>query len=146
MFSLRLWRSDPDTLFVDAFSANWSNFFFYAFPPFSLIGKCLEKIQANNAEGILVVPFWTCQSWYPKLLRLLVAQALIITQGNTSNNPRVPETSPTEEKVESVSMSIMRRQYKNRGFPERATNTVLYISGNGFSSVIKGKQILFALL
>ena len=81
MVSLRLCRPDPDAPFVDAFSANWSNFFFYAFPPFRLIGKCLEKIQANNAEGILVVPFWTCQSWYPKLLRLPVAQPLIITVG-----------------------------------------------------------------
>ena len=47
------------------------------------------------------------------------------TQGNTSNTPRVPETSPTEEKVESVSMSFMRSLYKNRGFSERATNIVL---------------------
>ena len=112
------WRPDPDALFVYAFSANWSNFFFYAFPPFSLIGKCLEKIQANKAEGILVVPLWTYQSWYPKLLRLLVAPPLMITH-------RVPETSPSEEKVESVSMSFMRRLYKNRGFSERATNIVL---------------------
>lgn len=47
------------------------------------------------------------------------------TQGNTPNTTRVPETSPTEEKVESVSMSFMRRLYKNRGFSERATNIVL---------------------
>ena len=47
------------------------------------------------------------------------------TQGNTSNTPRVPETSPTEEKVESVSMSFMRSLYKNRAFSERATNIVL---------------------
>jgi len=59
------------------------NFFFYAFPPFSLIGKCLEKIQANKAEGILVVPCWTYQSWYPKLLRLLVAPPLMITHRET---------------------------------------------------------------
>ena len=47
------------------------------------------------------------------------------TQGNTSNTPRVPQTSPTEEKVESVSMSFMWRLYKNKGFSERATNIVL---------------------
>ncbi|XP_068703949.1 uncharacterized protein [Montipora foliosa] len=63
------WRPDPDAMFVDAFSANWKNLFFYAFPPFSLIGKSLKKIQANRAEGILVVPCWTCQSWYPKRAR-----------------------------------------------------------------------------
>lgn len=45
-------------MFVDAFSANWNNFFFYVFPPFSLVGRCLERIQVNKAEGILVVPLW----------------------------------------------------------------------------------------
>ena len=38
------------------------------------------------------------------------------TQGNTSNTPKVPETLPTEEKVESVSMSFMRRLQKQRFF------------------------------
>ena len=30
------WRSDPQALFVNAFTMSWSNEFFYAFPPFSL--------------------------------------------------------------------------------------------------------------
>ena len=38
------------------------------------------------------------------------------TQGNTSNTPRVPETSPTGEKVEPVSMLFMRRLQKQRFF------------------------------
>ena len=50
------WQPDHDATFVDAFSANW-NFFFYAFPPFSFIGRCLKKIQTNRAEGILVVHY-----------------------------------------------------------------------------------------
>ena len=72
------WRPDPEALFVDAFSVNWNNLFFYAFPPFSLIGRCLEKIHANQAEGILIVPQWMSQSWYPKLLRLLVEVPIVI--------------------------------------------------------------------
>jgi len=39
------WRPDPAALFIDAFSVNWANYYFYAFPPLSLIGKCLEKIK-----------------------------------------------------------------------------------------------------
>ena len=72
------WRPDPEALFVDAFSVNWNNLFFYAFPPFSLIGRCLEKLHANQAEGILIVPRWMSQSWYPKLLRLLVEASIVI--------------------------------------------------------------------
>ena len=68
------WQPDHDATFVDAFSANWKIFFFYAFPPFSL-----EKIQTNRAEGILVVRYLTSQSWYSKLLQMLVNHPLLIS-------------------------------------------------------------------
>lgn len=56
------WRPDPDATFFDAFSTNWQNFYLLCIPSFSLIGRCLEKIQTNRAEGILVVPYWTSKS------------------------------------------------------------------------------------
>ena len=34
------WRPDPEALFIDAFSVDWSKFYFYAFAPFILIGRC----------------------------------------------------------------------------------------------------------
>lgn len=37
---------------------------FYAFPPFPLISKCLQKIIAEHACGIFVVPKWPTQPWY----------------------------------------------------------------------------------
>ena len=74
------WWPDPDdATFVDAFSANWKKVFSYAVSPSSLIGRSLEKIQTNRAERILVILFWTSQSWYPKLLRLLVDHPLLIS-------------------------------------------------------------------
>lgn len=59
------WKRDPSAFNVDAFTVNWSRYFFYAFPPFSLILKCLRKIINDRATGIMVVPFWTSQPWYP---------------------------------------------------------------------------------
>ena len=35
------WRPDPNVEFVDAFSVNWENLYFYAFPPFSFIRRLL---------------------------------------------------------------------------------------------------------
>ena len=35
------WKRDPDALWMDAFSRSWTNTYFYAFPPFSLIMRCL---------------------------------------------------------------------------------------------------------
>lgn len=65
------WRPDPNAAFVDAFSRTWENEYFYAFPPFSLIPKCLDKIDAEQSEGVLVVPAWATQTWYTRLLQML---------------------------------------------------------------------------
>ncbi|CAB0040751.1 unnamed protein product, partial [Trichogramma brassicae] len=36
----------------------WSNWFWYAFPPFALIAKALRKIKEEQCTGIMVVPAW----------------------------------------------------------------------------------------
>ena len=38
------WRSDPFALATDAFQIFWLNLKGYAFPPFSLVGRCLQKL------------------------------------------------------------------------------------------------------
>ena len=50
------WKPDPEAVFIDAFSKSWSNTYFYAFPPFRLIGRCLQKVLQDEAECIIVVP------------------------------------------------------------------------------------------
>ncbi len=72
-------RPDPEALFIDAFSISWSNVKFYCFPPFSCILKTIQKIKRDHAEGIVVVPDWSTQSWYP-LLQSLLAQKPISLQ------------------------------------------------------------------
>lgn len=71
------WGPDPDCRCVDAFTITWDKFFFYAFPPFILIDKVLQKIQNERATGILIVPDWPTQSWYPLFLKLLVEEPII---------------------------------------------------------------------
>ena len=64
------WKQDPEASAVDAFTVNWNQYLFYAFPPFSLILKVLQKIKFENARGILVVPYWPAQAWFPIYLSL----------------------------------------------------------------------------
>lgn len=66
------YKPDPHAKFVDAFSENWGTNFCYIFPPFSVIGPVLKKITEDKAEVILVAPLWPTQSWFPKMLHLLV--------------------------------------------------------------------------
>lgn len=70
------WGPDPDSLLVDAFTTNWQNLKFYGFPPFSLIHKVLEKIRTDKATGILVVPNWPSQSWFPSFYELLIEKPI----------------------------------------------------------------------
>lgn len=70
------WQPDPESMCVDAFTVNWKAYYFYAFPPFSLIGRVLEKIVLEKASGILVVPDWPSQFWYPRFKDLLTSEPL----------------------------------------------------------------------
>ena len=53
------WKPDPGAS---------SEYCFFAFPPFSMHPRCQQKIEQEEAEGILVVPNWPTQPWYPWLL------------------------------------------------------------------------------
>lgn len=64
------WRPDPHAMAVDAFSLSWGKEKFYMFPPFSIISKVECKIRQDKASGILIVPDWPSQVWYPRVVKL----------------------------------------------------------------------------
>jgi len=66
------YKPDPNAQFVDAFSEYWGTNYSYIFPPFSILGAVLKKIMEEEADVILVAPFWPTQLWFPKILQLLV--------------------------------------------------------------------------
>ena len=70
------WLPDSGALQIDAFMV-WHNIFFYVFPPFSLVLPALEKIRNEQAKGILVVPGWQNQPWYPIFLELVISDIII---------------------------------------------------------------------
>lgn len=70
------WKLDPYSEIVDAFTFSWQYVNFYAFPPFSLVTKVLEKIVADRATGILVIPYWPAQPWYPLWSRLVISEKI----------------------------------------------------------------------
>lgn len=72
------WHKDPDAFAVNAFTVSWSNIYFYAFPPFAIILKTLRKIVSDRANGIMIVPSWQTQPWYPLFTRLLISEIIIL--------------------------------------------------------------------
>lgn len=71
------WKKDPFAYNIDAFTLNWSSFYFYAFPPFALILKVLKKIISDQATGIVVVPHWPSQPWYPLFKSLCIKKQIV---------------------------------------------------------------------
>uniref|UniRef100_A0ABD2X7X3 Uncharacterized protein n=1 Tax=Trichogramma kaykai TaxID=54128 RepID=A0ABD2X7X3_9HYME len=71
------WKPHREALAIDAFTIRWESFF-YAFPPFSLITKTLSKIKRDRAYGIIVVPLWRNQPWFPLLDKLTIGKPLIM--------------------------------------------------------------------
>lgn len=49
------WHGDPDASGVDAFTYDWKKSYFYAFPPFNLMLRVLNKIQSERG-------MWYCRS------------------------------------------------------------------------------------
>lgn len=75
------WKRDPEAFEIDAFTVDWSSYFFYAFPPFSLILKALRKIINEKATGIIVVPYWPSQPWYPIFMKLVIHEPIYFDPG-----------------------------------------------------------------
>jgi len=65
------WNPDPEARAVDAFFIVWDKHF-YAFPPFALIDRCLQKITQEEAEGVIIVLIWSTQTYYPRLLSMVI--------------------------------------------------------------------------
>lgn len=68
------WHRDPEAFTVDAFTISWHGYLFYAFPPFCLILRVIQKIIHDKATGIVVVPWWPTQPWFPLFRKYLVSE------------------------------------------------------------------------
>ena len=92
------WKPDPQSIGVDAMQHRWSTHLghtLYAFSPFFLIPKVLNKvIQDQVHEIISITPVWQTQTWYSKLLQLLIADPIILPRSpvllTSSKNMRHP--------------------------------------------------------
>ena len=72
-------HADPQAIAVDAFLQDWSNGDHYAFPPFAVIRKVLNKFRGSrNCRMTLVAPWWPQREWFPDLLSLVVEEPRLL--------------------------------------------------------------------
>ena len=73
-------KPDPGAVAVDDFSPNLCDLTFYAFPPFSVINTFLQRVQDDQASGILVIPNWPTQAWFPQGMQMCLEPPITLHQ------------------------------------------------------------------
>ena len=155
------WKADPQATAVDALVQDWSNHRPYCFPPFVLIGRCLQKIRNDNVQfAIMIAPIWPAQTWYPLLLSSLIDHPQIIpSHPNLLKNPQ-GESHPLvlQDHLHLAAWPISGNPSRRKEFlsslppsyvhhgektPPRLTNQ---LGEGGLAGVLQGRKILFLQL
>ena len=74
------YRPDPAAETTDALSQTWKQSTLYAFPPFVLIGRVLQKIKEEIHRVVLIAPLWRSQPWFPVLLESVMDYPILLPQ------------------------------------------------------------------
>ena len=135
------WRPDPNAMFVNALYMNWHNYSFYAFPPFSLIGTCLQKIQQDRA-------------WFAVLLYLLTDNPRILPCSKTlltqSHNGAL---HPLRNQLQLIACKLSGERSNREAFQAKLPisssnlglleprNNINHISRSGLNLVMEGRAI-----
>ena len=121
------WHPDPGAAFIDAFNLNWHNIQFYAFPPFRLIARCLQKCITDEAEGILITPLWPTQFWFPQLLQLIQGKPVMFPQHKlVLQQPLHPQESTSfVEVTKTGALENLGQRFRKEGFSAEATDLIM---------------------
>ena len=116
------WTPDPEAVAVDAFSVSWrGKYSIYAFPPFSLMGQLLQKARQDQANVLLVAPFWVTQNFYTTILEMLTHNPLSEHSIITSNS----ENTSTSEPTSSHALSYLKKSFESHKLSEKSISIIM---------------------
>lgn len=153
------WKPDPDASFIDAFSIDWSDFKCYLFPPFSLLGRCVQKILKDKTTVILVAPLWPTQAWFTLVMQMLIdTPILVMARKDLLTLPYKDTVHPLNKTLNLMichvsGNSLLTEEFRQKlpascyALGEKALkNSTKYLSKSGFLTVVKGKLVKFKFL
>jgi hypothetical protein len=151
------WQPDPEAEYIDALSGFWGGGrMVYAFPPFGILGQVLKKFIEDEAEGLVIVPFWITKPWFTQWGRLLIREPLLI---NVDSNKvlylpyRTNKEHPLKGELKLLAGVLSSNAYKQRAFrqgllplcsgpgEELPTSYTARTGGCGRSFVVKGALV-----
>ena len=109
-----LWKPHPMAKSVDAFTVDWSQFFFHAFPP---ISRCVQKIIQDRATGILIIPMWTAQPYFTVVLGLVTdTQRVLRASAQNLAHPTLASPHPLHHRLELLVCKLSGNPCKSQSF------------------------------
>ena len=118
------WKPEPGTWAINAFSICCTNLIFYAFPPFSILGRVLAKVQQDRATGILVAPYLVRPTLVPTAPGNVDRTS---TEAETRERPVANQRksgygAPASLKAGSIGDGYIRAALQGTGLSATATN------------------------
>ena len=147
------WEPHPYTLHIDSFSLDWSLVKGYIFPSFSLMHKILHKIELDQATCVVILPLWTSQPWFPKMLKMLCNYPILLPSSqHLIKHPLTGLSHPKTKmklmacKLSGISSKVKEFQKKlpKLSWPhgeEEQNNATSIISKDGTNFVLNGKGV-----
>ena len=97
----------------------------YIFPPFSLLGKVLHKIQHDRVpKAPVIAPCWPTAIWCPTLLSLLFCSPIILPQKPDLLTLNATQLHPLRQNF-PCRLACLRGQYSSSVLSSRTANLIL---------------------
>ena len=114
------WQPDPYCLFVDTFAHLLEkDETFYAFPPFNLLIKFMSKVATEQLTGLVVVPCWSSQGFFPLMLDLLIDIPAKIKFSKSLLSHPFRDTHPMGHRLHLIACCISGKRVNQKAFQKR---------------------------
>ena len=105
---------------MNAFHMNWAKSYFNYFPPFSVIASCLQKIEFQEAAGVILIPLWQIQPWFTTLFHLLIDRPLLLAQStNLLTQPHSGALHPLRKRLRLLACRVSGKASSRATFQEK---------------------------
>ena len=126
---------------------------------FCIIAKCLQKVIQDEAEGIIIVPIWATQPWFPQLLHILTQDPILLPRSKgLLTQPVSGKLHPLNAKLDLLSCRISGTlscvQVYQSTLPRLSShhgeiplkNNMVHTLEDGYSFAVLGKKFQCKLL
>ena len=118
---------DPYCIAVNIFNVSWKTRKIYAFPPFSLVEAAILKLIRANNIGIMIIPKWTTQHWFPTMLAHLVDHSIQLPSGlkTLSLTFKPSKAHPLSPKLQLLAVILLGNSLHGSAYREKLKRSSL---------------------